>query len=129
MVSEHGAGSNRLYGCCGLPSAVTSTMLPSGCRESTPARLRFFRIFFSNPSMIEPRQFSISPTLTFDALAAGADGAPLVLLLHGFAESMHCWRAQLEALGDAGYRALAPSQRGYSPLARPDVREAAHYHI
>ena len=46
-------------------------------------------------------------------------GAPLVLLLHGFAELMHCWSAQVKALADAGYRAVAPSQRGYSPGARP----------
>jgi pimeloyl-ACP methyl ester carboxylesterase len=52
-----------------------------------------------------------------------------VLLLHGFAESMHCWRAQLAALADVGYRAIAPSQRGYSPGARPDTSDSAHYHI
>jgi pimeloyl-ACP methyl ester carboxylesterase len=74
-------------------------------------------------------QISISPSLTFDALVAGAEGAPLVLLLHGFAESMHCWRAQVTALADTGYRALAPSQRGYSPRARPDPQDASHYHI
>ena len=39
--------------------------------------------------------------LTFDALASGEAGAPLVLLLHGFAESMHCWRAQLAEIGRA----------------------------
>src|SRR6267154_3634152 len=72
---------------------------------------------------------TISPTLTFDALVAGDDGAPLVLLLHGFAESMNCWRAQVTALGDMGYRAIAPSQRGYSPGARPDSREFSHYLI
>ena len=72
---------------------------------------------------------TISPTLTFDALVAGDDGAPLVLLLHGFAESMNCWRAQVTALSDMGYRAVAPSQRGYSPGARPDPRDASHYHI
>jgi pimeloyl-ACP methyl ester carboxylesterase len=32
-------------------------------------------------------------------------------------------------LGDAGYRALAPSQRGYSPGARPDTGDTANYHI
>ena len=79
--------------------------------------------------MIRPEKFTIAPHLTFDALTAGEPGAPLVLLLHGFAESMHCWRAQVEALGDAGYRVIAPSQRGYSPAARPDTREASHYHI
>jgi pimeloyl-ACP methyl ester carboxylesterase len=74
-------------------------------------------------------QITIEPGLTFDALAAGAPGAPLVLLLHGFAESMHCWRAQIAALAAAGYRAIAPSQRGYSPGARPDTRDTANYHI
>jgi len=72
---------------------------------------------------------SISPDLTFDALTSGGRGAPLVLLLHGFAESMHCWDTQVQALGDAGYHALAPSQRGYSPTARPDPGDVAHYHI
>ena len=74
-------------------------------------------------------QITISPALTFDALAAGTQDAPLVLLLHGFAESMHCWRAQVAVLADAGYRAIAPSQRGYSPGARPDTGDAANYHI
>ena len=74
-------------------------------------------------------QITIQPGLTFDALTAGEPGAPLVLLLHGFAESMNCWRAQLGALGDMGYRAIAPSQRGYSPGARPDPSDAANYHI
>src|SRR3954453_20121398 len=71
----------------------------------------------------------IAPHLVFDAITAGAPGAPLVLLLHGFAESMHCWRAKVTALGDMGYRAIAPSQRGYSPAARPDPREFSHYLI
>ena len=74
-------------------------------------------------------QITIAPHLVFDAITAGAPGAPLVLLLHGFAESMHCWRAQVAALGDMGYRAIAPSQRGYSPDARPDPREFSHYLI
>jgi len=74
-------------------------------------------------------QITLSPRLTLDVLTAGERGAPLVLLLHGFAESMHCWRAQLTALSDMGYRAIAPSQRGYSPGARPDPREFSYYLI
>jgi pimeloyl-ACP methyl ester carboxylesterase len=69
------------------------------------------------------------PGLTFDALTSGETDAPLVLLLHGFAESMNCWRAQMTALAGKGYRAIAPSQRGYSPGARPDVSVSANYHI
>jgi pimeloyl-ACP methyl ester carboxylesterase len=74
-------------------------------------------------------KITTTPHLTFDVLVAGESGAPPVLLLHGFAESMHCWRAQLTALSDMGYRAIAPSQRGYSPTARPDPRDASNYHI
>ena len=79
--------------------------------------------------MAQLEQITIAPGLTFDVLVGGEAGAPLVLLLHGFAESMHCWRAQVAALGDAGFRAIAPSQRGYSPSARPDTGDAANYHI
>jgi len=74
-------------------------------------------------------QITIGPHLTFDALVAREPGAPLVLLLHGFAESMNCWRAQATALGEMGYRAVAPSQRGYSKGARPDPHDASNYHI
>jgi pimeloyl-ACP methyl ester carboxylesterase len=56
---------------------------------------------------------------TFDARAAGPDDGALVLLLHGFPQTSYAWRYQLEALGAAGYRAVAPDQRGYSSHARP----------
>jgi pimeloyl-ACP methyl ester carboxylesterase len=79
--------------------------------------------------MSDLEKITIAPNLTFDTLAAGSPGAPLALLLHGFAESMHCWRAQVAALAAAGYRAVAPSQRGYSPGARPDTNDTANYHI
>jgi pimeloyl-ACP methyl ester carboxylesterase len=74
-------------------------------------------------------QITIAPHLVFDALTAGERGAPLVLLLHGFAESMQCWHAQVAALADMGYRAVAPSQRGYSVSARPDPADHPSYHI
>jgi pimeloyl-ACP methyl ester carboxylesterase len=79
--------------------------------------------------MTQLEQITIAPHLTFDSLVAGEKAAPLVLLLHGFAESMHCWHAQIAALADMGYRAIAPSQRGYSPLARPDPADHPSYHI
>src|SRR5580698_3138815 len=74
-------------------------------------------------------KITIGPHLTFDILVDGDPAAPLVLLLHGFAESMQCWRAQLGGLAKAGYRAVAPSQRGYSRGARPDIGDTANYHI
>ncbi len=55
----------------------------------------------------------------FDARAAGPETGEVVLLLHGFPQNSYEWRHQLKALGEAGYRAIAPDQRGYSPGARP----------
>ncbi len=77
--------------------------------------------------MPELHKIAISPSLIFDTWTAGPPDAPLVLLLHGFAESFHMWRAQLAALAGAGYRAVAPSQRGYSPGARPDTADTSNY--
>ena len=44
---------------------------------------------------------------------------PLVVLLHGFPESWYSWRHQLTALADAGFRAVAPDQRGYGRTGGP----------
>jgi pimeloyl-ACP methyl ester carboxylesterase len=79
--------------------------------------------------MSQLENITLQPGLTFDTLVGGEPGAPLVLLLHGFAESMHCWRAQVAALAAAGFRAIAPSQRGYSEGARPDTGDTANYDI
>ncbi len=63
--------------------------------------------------------------LEFTVVTAGPlDGMP-VLLLHGFPQSAHMWRHTMAALGAAGYRAIAPDQRGYSAGARP--AGVAHY--
>ncbi len=65
--------------------------------------------------------------LTFTADVAGPIDGALVLLLHGYPESRHSWRAALPALADAGYRAVAPDQRGYSAGARPDPKDLSNY--
>jgi pimeloyl-ACP methyl ester carboxylesterase len=77
--------------------------------------------------MTELRAIETEPGLVFDVLIDGPADGPLVLLLHGFAESFHMWRAQSPALAAAGYRAVAPSQRGYSAGARPNTAELANY--
>jgi len=53
----------------------------------------------------------------------GARGE-VVILLHGYPQGRHCWDAVSPALAEAGYRVLAPDQRGYSPGARPNSRRA-----
>src|SRR3712207_2374584 len=80
--------------------------------------------------MVELRKVETKPGLVFDVSVAGDAAAPLVLLLHGFAVSRHLYDAQLPALAEAGYFAVAPDQRGYSPGARPDPSDPArHYDI
>src|SRR5204862_4250262 len=65
----------------------------------------------------------------FTADVAGPPEGELVLLLHGFPQSRHTWRDQVPALGAAGYRAVAPDGRGYSPGVRPDPADLAAYGI
>jgi pimeloyl-ACP methyl ester carboxylesterase len=50
------------------------------------------------------------------------DGFPVVLA-HGFPELSYSWRHQLPALAAAGYRAIAPDQRGYGGSSRPAAIE------
>ena len=54
--------------------------------------------------------------------AGPKDGLPLVLC-HGFPELAYSWRHQLPALAEAGYRVLAPDQRGYGATSRPSAVE------
>lgn len=58
--------------------------------------------------------------LTFQVRAAGPTDGRAVIFLHGVPQTSACWTAQLEALAAAGYRAVAFTQRGYSPGARID---------
>lgn len=52
-----------------------------------------------------------------------AGAGPLVVLCHGFPELSYSWRHQVPALAAAGYRAVAPDQRGYGGTTRPDEIE------
>lgn len=49
---------------------------------------------------------------------------PLVLFCHGWPESWYSWRHQLQAVGDAGYRAVALHMRGYGKTTQPEDVEA-----
>lgn len=49
---------------------------------------------------------------------------PLVLLLHGFPESWYSWRHQFAPLAAAGYRVVAPDQRGYARSEQPEAVDA-----
>jgi pimeloyl-ACP methyl ester carboxylesterase len=70
--------------------------------------------------MMDTTQITVG-SFTFDALADGPEDGEVVLLLHGFPQTSRSWRDQIAALSSAGYRAVAPDQRGYSPGARPST--------
>jgi pimeloyl-ACP methyl ester carboxylesterase len=57
--------------------------------------------------------------VTLNVATAGPEGGPLVILLHGFPEFWYGWRHQIGRLAEAGYRILAPDQRGYNLSAKP----------
>src|SRR6185437_5898566 len=52
--------------------------------------------------------------------AGPKDGVPVVLC-HGFPELAYSWRHQIPALAAAGFRAIAPDQRGYGLTSRPET--------
>ena len=52
-------------------------------------------------------------------MAAGPKDGPVVILLHGFPEFWYCWRNQIAPLADAGFRVIAPDQRGYNTSSKP----------
>lgn len=60
--------------------------------------------------------------LTQQILEAGS--GPLVLLVHGFPELSISWRAQVDALAAAGFRAVAPDMRGYGGAEKPADRDS-----
>ena len=57
--------------------------------------------------------------LTFDVRTAGPEDGEVAILLHGFPQTSYEWRHQIRALAEAGFRVVAPDQRGYSAGARP----------
>ncbi len=72
-----------------------------------------------------PREIKLHANgLTFSALEMGE--GPLVLCLHGFPDHYRSYREQMPVLAAAGYRVVAPMNRGYEPSAIP---EDGNYHI
>ncbi len=59
-----------------------------------------------------------------DIWDAGPVDGELVVLCHGFPESSWSWRHQIVALAAAGYRVIAPDQRGYARSSKPTTVEA-----
>ena len=56
-------------------------------------------------------------------VAETGEGFPVVFC-HGFPEMWYSWRHQMKALAEAGFRAIAPDQRGYGETECPAPIEA-----
>ncbi len=69
-------------------------------------------------SMLEHRQFDLAD-VSLHAVLDGPEDGPLALLLHGFPEYWGGWRHQIGVLAAAGFRVLAPDQRGYNLSDKP----------
>ena len=67
------------------------------------------------PTGIRSRLVKNNNGLKMHVLEAGYEntGRPAVLLLHGFPELAYSWRNIIPHLAGAGYRVIAPDQRGY----------------
>lgn len=57
--------------------------------------------------------------IELDVVEAGDPAGPAIVLCHGFPETSHSWRHQVEPLAAAGYHVLAPDQRGYARSSAP----------
>ena len=73
-------------------------------------------ISFPNPKIIKTTDINME-------IFEQGDGFP-VILAHGFPELAFSWRFQISALSKAGYRVIAPNQRGYGATDKPESVEA-----
>lgn len=49
----------------------------------------------------------------------GPKDGPVIVMVHGFPDFWYTWRAQMEALGEAGFRTVALDLRGYNLSGQP----------
>lgn len=61
------------------------------------------------------------PTIRMSVHEAGiGSGRPPVVMCHGFPDLAYSWRNQLATLADAGFRSIAPDQRGCGATTAPE---------
>ena len=121
---------------CRIVSVLAFVM--SGCGDATPsddmagapAEEKHTAAGTSEEAPMEGVEFQFITTNGIKMrIATIGDEGPLVLFAHGWPESWYSWRHQLEALGKAGYRVVAPDMRGYGETDAPqaiDAYDAVH---
>jgi len=65
--------------------------------------------------------------ITLHVAFAGPSDGETVILLHGFPDAWFGWELQIAALAEAGFRVIAPDQRGYNLSDKP--RGVAAYQV
>jgi pimeloyl-ACP methyl ester carboxylesterase len=104
-----GAGAVPAFGACEHAMQPIKT-------ATSATRIRTPKLPGTIPEMIE--HHIVRTNGIHLHVAEAGEGDP-VILCHGFPESWYSWRHQLQPLADAGYRAIAPDQRGYGDSDRP----------
>lgn len=73
--------------------------------------------------LLDPSEYTESMVhlgrVQLHVVQAGPKDGPPVVLLHGFPEMWFSWRYQIRALAAAGFRVIAPDQRGYNTSDKP----------
>ncbi|CAM4104983.1 Alpha/beta hydrolase superfamily hydrolase/acyltransferase protein [Bordetella tumbae] len=64
---------------------------------------------------MNPYLYVSTERLDIGYLEWNPQGSPTAILLHGWPDSLECWRDVAPVLADAGYRVLAPALRGFAP--------------
>jgi pimeloyl-ACP methyl ester carboxylesterase len=65
------------------------------------------------PAGVASREVETAQGLSMHFLEAGSGNDRVLLLLHGFPELAFSWRKVMPRLAEAGFRVIAPDQRGY----------------
>lgn len=73
-----------------------------------------------------PSQFIETNGVKLHVVTDGPEDGTPVILLHGFPEFHYGWRKQIQALAGAGFRVIAPDQRGYNLSDKPQGVSAYH---
>lgn len=73
---------------------------------------------------ISTRRIALSTGVELRVAECGDEGAPPVVLLHGWGASLYTFRHAFAHLRRAGFRAIAVDLRGYGLSDRPDARGA-----
>jgi pimeloyl-ACP methyl ester carboxylesterase len=112
-ANQHAASMKRRSFVKGLAAAVP---MAAFFRQHSLADARLAALALPEPTFVKTNGINM-------AVYEAGQGVPVVLC-HGFPELAYSWRHQLPALAAAGYRAIAPDQRGYGKSDRPKEVEA-----